>query len=624
MPPHTQDEGQTIRLQHLLAALLIGALVILLNLPLVLNITTHVIGRPFDDVFEVLWQLNHVSVALFETHTNPFYTPDVFYPGGWYTASGAQPTWYFILFSPLVRLFGPVIAYNLIILSLFSLAGFGAYLFACALTGDRVAALLSACAYLAAPTFALQMNGFVNMLSAAGLLPLAFWATHRAVTERSRSAWKWVAAAGLFLAGSILGQWYFLFMASLPLASYALTLPSTLSRGKRLGRLAIIGLVGLIALAPFALITLRARQAMLPSGARYALADVAQMGFSPDYLLAPNLFHPMWRDSLASLFPVSGEWDIVSVGIATCILAIVGGIRGQRRIVRSLLVAAVVSFVLGLGPFLRWRGQLVEVGAPDLLVHSLSTLLGNLTSREGTIPVPLPGLLLYKFVPFYASMRVWARYAVPLILMAAALAGLGASYLRQHGPWARLVIGTLWALVLFEGVVVPYRDFTAVSVNDRSVNDWLRAQPPGTSIIEYPRPWFDKLAMYSQSLHHQSVVNGYMSYQPDFIQAVDPVLGNWPNREALPLLRSWGIDYIVMSTLAGNPKFDEDIWPTVSAMEEICLVKRFPDAYGFGNFSETFVYSIAEPGQPCAAALSEPNSTPSSAVNRFDAAPAVR
>lgn len=111
----------------LLPGLFFLLLVLIVNLPMVMNLNSHVMGRPFDDSFEVIWQLVSAKKAIFETGTNPFYTPDVYYPEGWYTASGAQPTWYFLLLSPFTAILGPIVTYNLTLLATFVLGGLGMY-----------------------------------------------------------------------------------------------------------------------------------------------------------------------------------------------------------------------------------------------------------------------------------------------------------------------------------------------------------------------------------------------------------------------------------------------------------------------------------------------------------------
>lgn len=587
--------------QYLLPALFFLLLVTALNLPLVMNLGTHVIGRPFDDAFEVLWQLASVKEAVFETHTSPFYTPHIFFPQGWYTASGAQPPWYFVLLAPLTAALGPVATYNLSILSCLVVAALGACWVVHKLTGSLFAGVVAGCAYIGAPVFALHMNGFFNMLIGMMFLPYAVGSAYIAVTHQGARTWLWVLTAGAFLAAAVLGQWYYLFIATLPLLGLVLFVSSEVRVPVRVWRLIAIGGVALLIMAPFALLTLRARRAMLPGGASYPLSMSEQLGFSPDYLLSPNPFHPLWRERLTAVFPVTGERDIVSVGIAAALLAAVGLFVTPWRKTRPFVAMVLISLVLGLGMTLRWRGERVLISAPSGLAEVMEPLVQGLDWPVGQLPIPLPGLLLYHYLPFYSSMRAWARFAIPIILGTAILAGFGTAWLLTRGRKGQFVAATFWVLIVFESLAIPYQYFTPVSANARAVNEWLASLPAGTAIIEYPRPWVDKLAMYSQAAHGLSVVNGYMSFQPAFMAAVDGQLGEWPNAAALPILREWGVDYVVVSTLPEAEVFRDTIWPAITSLD-MCLVASFPDAHPFMGFGETHVFRIQEPGAACTAA----------------------
>lgn len=576
-------------------ALLVG----IIQAPLVLRLNSHVVGRPFDDSFEVLWQLSAAAQAVFKTHTNPFYTPHVFYPQGWYLASGAQPPWYLTLLSPLTILLGPVITYNITILSTFVFASLGAYWLVMTRTRIMVAGLLAGCAYIAAPVFTLRMGGHLQILFGMMFLPYAAVTLLKLIQPQHLESRKWIFLSSLFLVATVISQWYFLFIATLPLLGLALFVPSEATWRDRLTRLFGWGGISLVLMAPFALLTWHARQEMFPNGGTFSLADTASLGFSVDYLFAPNPLHPLWRDKLASLFPISGEQDVVSIGYAALIAATIGLLTGPRRQTRPFVAMGAIAFLLGLGPILRWRGSPVLVNAPTWAKGTLSRLLGNLPLPAGQAPMILPGLLLYHWLPLYSSLRVWARFNIPLMLTIAVLAGFGAAWLLKKGRSGMIATIGLLLLIIFEGLVIPYSHLTAVADNDRLVNSWLADQPEGTVLIEYPRPWIDKLAMYSQSIHGQSVVNGYMSFSPDFIADVDEDLGEWPNERALPVLRGWGVDYLIVSTLPDNARFRDEIWPTIISLDGLCPIISFPDAYGFSGFKETYVLSIMEPNEPC-------------------------
>lgn len=601
------------RFPHALPALFFLLLVLALNYPLVLKLNSHIVARPIDDAFEVLWQLSAVQRAVFETHSNPFYTPNVFYPQGWYTASGAQPPWYLLLLSPLTAVAGPVLTYNLAVLATFILGGFGVYWVVRWLTGKTAAGLIAGCAYIAAPVFTLRFGGHLHTLLAMMFLPYAVGATLRALGAATASdpaaggdasaplpGRRWVVWAGVFLAATILSHWYFMFIATLPIAGLALTVSTRLTWRARLTRLAVIGVITLALIAPALLLTMQAREAMLPVGGDFLLSDADQQGFSPDYLFSPNQLHPFWRSRIHPYFPVFGEWDVVALGYGAIFLAAVGLLTTPWRQTRPLVVMGLISFVLGLGPTLRWHGRRVEVAVPPRLADAVAPLLRDLRGLAPShVPILLPDFMLYYVLPFYSAIRVWSRFAVPLTLVLALLAGFGVAWLWGKGRGGRLAAVVLGALVVFEGVIVPYRSFTKVDTVNRNVNVWLADQPPGTTLIEYPLPWVNGLAMYSQSIHGQRVVNGIMSFTPAFLADVDTQLGEWPNAAALPILRDWGVDYVVVSALPQVDSFRDATWPDILALDGLCLVQSFDDALPMMEFRGTHVFAITEPGAPC-------------------------
>ena len=586
------------RFPHALPALFFILLVLALNYPLTLNLGTHVASNPYDDTFEVIWQLAHTRQTVFETRANPFFTPDVFYPHGWYLASGAQPTWYYVLLSPLTAAVGPIAAYNVITLGTLIIGGFGAYWLARRLTGRTAAALIAGCAYMVAPFFTSRVGGHTHVLFGMMFLPYTVGAALAAVTEVR--AGRWVALAGVCLAATILSHWYFLFIATLPLLGATLAVATDVGWRRRLARLALLGAIALALITPALLLTWQARQAMFPSGGTFRLSDVEQHGISPDYYLGPNPMHPLARQWVGRTFPVQNEADIAALGYTALALAILGLLTTPWRQTRPFVVMGLIAFVLSLGATLRWRGERVLVAAPEWLIRAVGPLTRDLILPAGQLPILLPNIILYYTVPFYSSVRVWARYAAPLTLVVALLAGFGAAWLLGKGRAGKLLAVALGVVIVFEGLTLPYTAFNDVAVNDRAVNDWLAAQPAGTAIIEYPRPWVETTAMYSQSLHGQSVVNGYMSFMPDHLAAVDDQLGEWPNRDALPVLRAWGIDYVIVSRQGDDERFRETIWPAITDIGALCPVGSFPDAFNYGGFTDTYVFALRpEPGAPC-------------------------
>lgn len=581
------------------AGLFFAFLVAAQHLPLLLNLDTHVIGRSFDDSFEVLWQLTSIEQAIFEEGSNPLYRPEVYYPRGWFTASGAQPPWYLLLLSPFTALLGPVITYNLAILASFVFAGMGVYWLVVMSTGKRGAGFLAGCAYIAAPVFTLRLGGHFHILMGMMFLPYATASMLKVMAPRSPVSWRWLFVSSAFLAAVIISQWYFLFVATLPLIGLALLSPSEASRRDRLIRFCGVGIITLMLVAPFALLTWQARREMFPDGGTFSSANTEQLGFSPDYLLSPNPLHPLWRDRITTIFPITGEQDVVSIGYATALAAVIGLFATPWRKTRPFIAMGFISLLLGLGLTLQWRGERVLVSVPKWVESAVSPLMGGLSSPAGKVPVALPGLLLYHWLPFYSSLRVWARFDIPLMLAVAVLAGFGAARLLEKGRGGALIATGIGVVIVFEGLVVPYSNFTPVAVNIRTVDAWLAVQPEGTSLIEYPRPFVDKEAMYAQSNHGQSVVNGYMSFQPAHLTAVDAELGIWPNAASLPILREWGVDLVLISGMPDDQVFRVETWPELLALDGLCLIETFPGGFGEERFRETHVFAVLQEGEQC-------------------------
>ena len=104
------------------------------------------------------------------------------------------------------------------------------------------------------------------------------------------------------------------------------------------------------------------------------------------------------------------------------------------------------------------------------------------------VPVPLPSLALYLFVPLTASMRVMARFGLWTGLMTAGLAGWGLVKLvdiaeRRFGPAARGAVPTaLIAAVAFESLsVIPM-----MPTVPRPVDEWLATRPGRPVVVELP------------------------------------------------------------------------------------------------------------------------------------------
>ena len=234
-------------------------------------------------------------------------------------------------FWPLEALFGPVVAWNLLVLAVTFAAGLFAYLWLRELDLPVVAAALGGLAFAIAPYRLVQSGGHLLGWIAV-LVPLALWAferSRRAETRRGAHAWGALTAAAL-VSIPLSGQLH-LALGALPLvAVYAAVRYRLVPALWAWGGAAVAVGVGLLAEATVI-------EGTTASEGR-ALAEVA--AYSAD----PIDFLSRWR--------LQGLEQFVYLGWLTPVLAVVGLVfmaRRQRGLAIVLGIAALVPALLALG-----------------------------------------------------------------------------------------------------------------------------------------------------------------------------------------------------------------------------------------------------------------------------------
>ncbi len=142
------------KLKHhdlIIAPILYIILTIILTYPIILNMTTSILGSGGDDrqVLNYLW---YAKQALLSPNPNMTfsYTNYIFYPYGIHISLLMSP-FNQLLGIPLQELFGLPATYNIIWLLSFVLGGFGTYLLVKYLTGNEIAAFFSGIVFAFAP-----------------------------------------------------------------------------------------------------------------------------------------------------------------------------------------------------------------------------------------------------------------------------------------------------------------------------------------------------------------------------------------------------------------------------------------------------------------------------------------
>lgn len=537
------------------------------------HLSSHVFGRPFEDAFGILWDLDWARRALFELRVSPFYTPDVFYPHGFYVSASSPPMWWFIFFSPLTALLGPVATYNLINLAAVILAGFGMYLLVTHLGGKWLEGIIAGSIYIVAPVFTIRLAGHTDILLSSLWLPYLALFTHKALEQPRSASW---LPAGLFWALACLGHWQFVFLSPLlPLAIFGLGSAPLRLRQRALLLFKSAG-TALAVIAPFLALTLNSRQQMYSDVPAFSITSGNAFSLSIDRLFVPNPLNSIWGGWSRATFPISSEASFVSIGYMALLMAIFGmATRWPHR--RTYLAMLLLAVVGALGITFHWNEQTVILPLSLDLAKTLRPLVEQIVGPElmpegPAIVLPMPLAFLFRISPLVGLTRVWARFMIVGMLAIGVLAGFGVtSLLRRFRRFAYPATGLILGVILLEGLITPYDNFTEVRANQRPVDQWL-AEQPQLSLIEYPLPYSDKLAMYRQSIHRQQIVNGYASIMPSHYAEALPTLGIWPNPAAVELLRTWGIDYVLVNGSL-NDDFQQDTLPRIRLVSGLCLIR---------------------------------------------------
>ncbi|MFQ6015398.1 MAG: hypothetical protein ACE5NP_08150, partial [Anaerolineae bacterium] len=536
--------------EHLSVLTLYLLLSLLLTYPLLFNFATHVPGDGGDDPALAwnLWWVKHTSLNL---KANPLYCDYMFYPIGLNLAFYTLTLLNGALSIPLQALFGLVSASNLVLLSSFTLSGYGAFLL--------VRYLLKAQSQFPVPRFAPFVAGLVYAFSSNKLLYaslgqfniassqwIPFYVLYLfrsgAVTGRlvkggtgggkrqsstisyDRLPLRDAVLAGLFLVFQALSEFTFasfLLVFTLLYVVFWLILRGGFGSAALLPfwcNLAVIGVLFVCGLAP----VLQAMIGeMLVEGDFFVrglgFADV----FSADLLgfFVPSRLHPL-LGSLQGGFNFS-YINFVYLGYVILALSLYALTRWQpRRGVTFWGVTTLLFVLISLGPTLRINGT------------------------EYRLPLPFT---LFQQLPFFKGNRYPSRYSVMITLGLAVLVGYGVALLlrklelrsrnRELGgreeskvsvsrsPLRFIVAALLLPLILFEHLSVP---LPLSDLRVPQVYDVIAADPGHFSVLEVPLAWrngfritgtMDTIIMYEQfyqTRHHKRLLGGNTSRNPEF------------------------------------------------------------------------------------------------------------
>jgi len=167
------------------------------------------------------------------------------------------------------------------------------------------------------------------------------------------------------------------------------------------------------------------------------------------------------------------------------ILGIYGVIRFQTPNFKYVLLVIITSYILALGPVLKWDGKTVKIG--------------------GIIPVPLPYAAAYYTIPGWQAFRVPSRWLVVTGWgMAAVIAmAIGKSQKKYLGIIGYLVMAILGGTRLTKYVDLPRE----IPAEYKTTEEVLVFKPMGGEPEEIERMYFSILA-------GKKTMNGFSGFIP--------------------------------------------------------------------------------------------------------------
>ena len=567
---------RAIWLGHVGVLALFVLLTAVMTWPMVAHFGDAVLGPPGDNL-EYVWKMWWLKNALLERKVSPFFVPEVFYPFGYPLALSETTLANTLLGLPIAAIWGEVAGYNAMVYFSFVLSGYAVYLLLSELDCGPFGAFIGGLVFAFSPYRLAHLGAGHLPLMGTGWIALSFLALERLIR---RPSWGRGALLGAAFALTALSSWYYVLIVAPLLALYLLLRtwttkarkaesrkarnPETLWRRELWLGLGVGGVLCGLLVAPAAVPLLKLYLAG-EMGGGYSLGYTDRWSASPLDFVYPNAMHPWWGAALTTGYYQNVNEHLLYLGLAGLLLAGIGlWSRWRERPARALAIVGIVAFVLALGTTLHWGGQAVHLPVPEALEYQFSRAMYVLTGKlalhkvdysplraEGAIPLPLPALLLYLFVPAIGVMRVWARFGVLTVLAVSVLAGWGAHWVVEHvgkySPKRRLLLGAGMAfLVLLDLAAWPYA-YGYTEAGRQPLDDWLASRATPAPIIYYPleKTWYGWM-LYPMRFHGQPIAYGYGTFAPKAYREGIKAVQDWPSESALGTLRRWGIQYVLM------------------------------------------------------------------------------
>lgn len=473
--------------------------------PTVLHLGDAIGGE--QDALENYWNLWWTYRAIFDWHQSPFQATIMFHPFGLPLYFHTYNPLNAFLSLPLQAIANTAVAYNLLNLFAFVMAGIGAYSLVFYLTKQRPASFVAGLIYAFSPYMEFHLRVGQPFMLSLEWLPFYLLFLLRGLRER----WIFLPVAGFFLVLIGMTDWHYtsyalvitaitgLYEIVRVLAARRKTLSPTINSqfptrqlALTIAKLALVGMVFAIGISPV-LVPMLIELGRQP----YAVRPIYHSIIHSTDLLAfflPSIYHPLWGRWASGIFytlvPNFITGGMATLGYVALVLAIIGVWRERRRSL-LFLIMFVAFFLLALGPFLQVNG---------------------VNSYDTDRPIPMP-YLLFNQLPFMNIQRIPSRFVSVVMLSLATLAGLGvaslwnSSLIKRLSQRGQLGVSFLIAgLVLFEYWPTP---IPITPIGPDQVSGFYRQLAADhEDYVIFEVPYKGVPSMFYQTIHGKRTIGG--------------------------------------------------------------------------------------------------------------------
>lgn len=544
----------------------------------------------YTDVLEILWGMEWYHEALFEKRIFPLSLPLIFHPLKWHSITLGYSPLVFVLALPFYELGSVALAYNALVISALLVAFWGAFSFLKKFSSPFFAACAAAIFTFSAVNW-FQARLHPNILWALGLLP---WLALTLENCKSHPTGKCIGVSGCLLGLMTIFSFYGFFAGLILFVLWGGKLFTI--RGVKSG-VSIILMALLLSLPTILIFWFSMQEGRVHY---YGIEHNLHWGASLNSLFIPSVFHPLLEFRRVALSIYKGPCDeagIANLGFLTWILTFIGAVRAVKSKNWGLIFLVLCGLSLSMGLLLKWDDKPLHFSLFNPLItgiwkagHAIKPKV--FLSREPPAGfeggIPLPGLFLIAFAPFWELARVFSRYAAVGLL---GMLALGSMALNRMPKYMRYILVAIWMVeslpVPVNGVPVPYELHPAY--------EWLAEQAliSGEGIVDiaYPTLIMGPEILWGAWLHGKPTASGTGSYWPEYSYWLWAYFlqNNMSNPDVGLVLSQYHVRYLFLHVYGEREK---EMWNIISHNPSLRPIRCFEPKEN--NFPWNYPICVAE------------------------------